>query len=155
MAPPPRWKRPWHREGRPVSLWEQLLADLADIDDQALRRVRRSLHSVCGPHAVVDGRPMLAFCSNDYLGLAGEPALAAALKTGAERWGAGSGASHLVSGHYGVHDELEARLAEQVGCERALYFSTGYMANTGVAPPGPGRRHLRRPPEPRLPGGRG
>jgi 8-amino-7-oxononanoate synthase len=117
-----------------MTLRDQLLADLANIDNQALRRVRRSLQSVCGPHAVVDGRPMLAFCSNDYLGLAGEPALAAALKTGVERWGTGSGASHLVSGHYSVHDELEARLAEQVGCERALYFSTGYMANTGVAP---------------------
>jgi 8-amino-7-oxononanoate synthase len=117
-----------------VTLRDQLLADLADIDNQALRRVRRSLQSVCGPHAVVEGRPMLAFCSNDYLGLAGEPALAAALRSGVERWGTGSGASHLVSGHYGVHDELEARLAEAVGCERALYFSTGYMANTGVAP---------------------
>jgi 8-amino-7-oxononanoate synthase len=115
-------------------LREQLLADLAEVDNQALRRVRRSLQSICGPHAEVEGRPMLAFCSNDYLGLAGEPALAAALRTGVERWGTGSGASHLVSGHYGVHDELEARLAEQVGCERALYFSTGYMANTGVAP---------------------
>src|SRR5574337_153516 len=134
MAPPPRWKRPWHREGRPVSLREQLLADLADIDDQALRRVRRSLHSVCGPHAVVDGRPMLAFCSNDYLGLAGDPALAAALQAGAARWGVGSGASHLVSGHYAVHDELEARLTAFVGAERALYFSTGYMANAGVTP---------------------
>lgn len=115
-------------------LRDQLLADLADLDNQALRRVRRSLETPCGPLAVVGGRPMLAFCSNDYLGLAGDPALGAALRAGVERWGVGSGASHLVSGHYAVHDELEARLAEAVDCERALYFSTGYMANTGVTP---------------------
>jgi len=115
-------------------LRDQLLADLADLDSQALRRVRRSLDTPCGPHPVVDGRPMLAFCSNDYLGLAGDPALAAALQAGVSRWGAGSGASHLVSGHYTVHDELEARLAEFVGCQRALYFTTGYMANCGVTP---------------------
>jgi 8-amino-7-oxononanoate synthase len=115
-------------------LRDQLLADLADLDSQALRRVRRSLDTPCGPHPVVDGRPMLAFCSNDYLGLAGDPTLAAALQAGVSRWGAGSGASHLVSGHYAVHDELEARLAEFVGCQRALYFTTGYMANCGVTP---------------------
>jgi 8-amino-7-oxononanoate synthase len=121
-------------EGSPVSLRDHLLADLADLDARALRRTRRSLDTPCGPHAVVDGRPMLAFCSNDYLGLAGDPALAAALQAGAARWGAGSGASHLVSGHYTVHDQLEARLAAFVGAERALYFSTGFMANTGLPP---------------------
>jgi 8-amino-7-oxononanoate synthase len=115
-------------------LLDQLRADLAELDARALRRVRRSLGGPCGPHARVDGREMLAFCSNDYLGLAAEPALAAALAAGAARWGAGSGASHLVSGHYEVHDALEARLAAFVGCERALYFSTGYMANTGAIP---------------------
>lgn len=115
-------------------LRDQLLADLADIDQQALRRVRRTLDTPCGPHALVDGRPMLAFCSNDYLGLAGDPALAAALAEGAARWGAGSGASHLVSGHYTVHDALEARLAAFTGQERGLYFSSGYMANAGVTP---------------------
>ncbi|THF63479.1 8-amino-7-oxononanoate synthase [Pseudothauera rhizosphaerae] len=115
-------------------LIDRLQADLAALDAQALRRTRRSLESPCGPHAVVDGREMLAFCSNDYLGLAGEPQLAQALAEGAARWGAGSGASHLVSGHYRVHDELEARLAAFVRMEAALYLSTGYMANTGVAP---------------------
>jgi len=115
-------------------LLDLLRADLAELDAHALRRVRRSLDTPCGPHARVGGRDMLAFCSNDYLGLAGEPALAQALAEGAQRWGAGSGASHLVSGHYGVHDALEARLASFVGCDRALYFSTGYMANTGTLP---------------------
>ncbi|MDY0011375.1 MAG: 8-amino-7-oxononanoate synthase [Rhodocyclaceae bacterium] len=117
-----------------MSLRQQLLADLAEVDAQALRRARRSLETPCGPQVVVDGRPMLAFCSNDYLGLAGDPSLAAALQAGAARWGAGSGASHLVSGHYAVHDELERRLAAFTGTERALYFSTGYMANAGVTP---------------------
>jgi 8-amino-7-oxononanoate synthase len=115
-------------------LLERLRADLAELDARALRRVRHSLDTACGPHARVDGRDMLAFCSNDYLGLAAEPALAHALAAGAARWGAGSGASHLVSGHYTVHDRLETRLAEFVGCERALYFSTGYMANAGTIP---------------------
>ncbi|AKU12100.1 aminotransferase class-I [Azoarcus sp. CIB] len=115
-------------------LLDSLQADLAELDAQSLRRVRRSLDTPCGPHARVDGRDMLAFCSNDYLGLAAEPELAAALKAGADRWGSGSGASHLVSGHYTVHDELERRLAAFVGCERALYLSTGFMANSGVIP---------------------
>ncbi|THF66204.1 8-amino-7-oxononanoate synthase [Pseudothauera nasutitermitis] len=115
-------------------LRDRLRADLAALDARALRRSRRSLASPCGPRAVVDGREMLAFCSNDYLGLAGEPRLAQALADGAAHWGAGSGASHLVSGHYRVHDELEARLAAFVGMEAALYLSTGYMANLGVAP---------------------
>jgi 8-amino-7-oxononanoate synthase len=120
-------------------LLDSLKAELAALDAQSLRRIRRSLDTACGPHARVAGRDMLAFCSNDYLGLAGEPALAQALAAGAQRWGAGSGASHLVSGHYAVHDRLEARLAAFVGCERALYFSTGYMANTGTLPALAGR----------------
>ncbi|NMF91545.1 8-amino-7-oxononanoate synthase [Aromatoleum petrolei] len=115
-------------------LLDSLKADLAQLDARSLRRVRRSLDTPCGPRARVDGRDMLAFCSNDYLGLAAEPELAAALKAGADRWGSGSGASHLVSGHYTVHDELERRLAAFVGCERALYLSTGFMANSGVIP---------------------
>ncbi|MBC9071622.1 8-amino-7-oxononanoate synthase [Thauera sp. CAU 1555] len=115
-------------------LLDRLQAELAALDDQALRRTRRTLDTPCGPHATVDGRSMLAFCSNDYLGLAGDPQLARALAEGAARWGAGSGASHLVSGHYRVHDELEARLAAFVGMESALYLSTGYMANLGVVP---------------------
>ena len=115
-------------------LLDRLRADLAELDARSLKRVRRSLDTPCGPHARVDGREMLAFCSNDYLGLAADPGVVAALQAGAARWGAGSGASHLVSGHYAVHDRLETRLAAFVGCERALYFSTGFMANTGVIP---------------------
>ncbi len=116
------------------ALLDGLRADLAALDHNALLRRRRSNARPCGPHARIDGRELLAFCSNDYLGLAGDPALAQALAAGAETWGAGAGASHLVCGHYTCHDALERRLADFVGCERALYFSTGYMANSGLIP---------------------
>ena len=116
-----------------MTLLSQLRADLADRAGKSLIRRRRTLGTPCGPHAVVDGRQMLSFCSNDYLGLAAHPALSAAIAEGAARWGAGAGASHLVSGHYAVHERLEARLAEFTGCERALVFSTGYMVNMGIA----------------------
>ncbi len=115
-----------------MTLLDDLRAGLAQLDATALRRVRRSNASPCGPLARIGERTLTAFCSNDYLGLAGNPALAAALAEGAARWGAGAGASHLVSGHYRVHDELEEALARFVGCERALGFSTGYMANAGI-----------------------
>lgn len=77
---------------------------------------------------------MLAFASNDYLGLAGHPQLIEAAAQGARRWGVGAGASHLVSGHSAVHDALETQLARFLGCEAALVFSTGYMANIAVMP---------------------
>ncbi|MBL8446878.1 MAG: 8-amino-7-oxononanoate synthase [Zoogloeaceae bacterium] len=113
-------------------LRDELIAHLAALDEGALRRRRRTVEDPCGPHVRVDGRPMLAFCSNDYLGFAGHPLLAQALQEGAARWGVGSGASHLVSGHYHVHEVLESRLAALVGRPRALYLSTGYMANLGI-----------------------
>ncbi|WP_333854948.1 8-amino-7-oxononanoate synthase [Denitromonas sp.] len=116
-----------------MNILAHLRGELAERDSRALIRRRRTLDTPCGSHAVVDGREMLSFCSNDYLGLAAHPALAAAIAEGAARWGGGSGASHLVSGHYTVHERLEARLAEFTGCERALAFSTGYMVNMGVA----------------------
>lgn len=75
---------------------------------------------------------MLAFCSNDYLGLANHPEVIAALQRGAARWGVGSGAAHLVNGHSAAHQALEEALAEFTGYPRALLFSTGYMANLGV-----------------------
>jgi 8-amino-7-oxononanoate synthase len=80
----------------------------------------------------VDGRPMLAFCSNDYLGLANHPEVVKALQHGAERYGVGSGAAHLINGHSRAHHLLEEELAEFTGRPRALLFSTGYMANLGV-----------------------
>jgi len=113
---------------------EQLRAALDKLDDEHLRRVRRDIEGPCSPHVVIDGRAYTAFCSNDYLGLAGDPRLAEALIEGARQWGAGAGASHLVSGHYAVQHALEKRLADFVGCERALVFSSGFMANMGIIP---------------------
>ncbi|MEK7697021.1 MAG: aminotransferase class I/II-fold pyridoxal phosphate-dependent enzyme, partial [Pseudomonadota bacterium] len=98
-----------------------------------LYRERLILDSPQGAEVVVEGRRLISFCSNDYLGLANDPRVIAALAAGAQRWGVGSGASHLVSGHLRPHHALEEELAAFVGAERALLFSTGYMANLGVA----------------------
>ncbi|GAB1411433.1 MAG: 8-amino-7-oxononanoate synthase [Burkholderiales bacterium] len=113
--------------------------ELAALDAQALRRRRRVVDSPCAPELIVDGRPMLAFCSNDYLGLANDPALAAAAQEGARLYGLGAGASPLVCGHQTPHAALEKRLAEFTGFARALLFSTGYLANLGAVPALAGR----------------
>lgn len=84
------------------------------------------------PHMTIDGKPMLAFCSNDYLGLANHPDLIRAFQQAANDYGVGSGAAHLVNGHTRPHQQLEEALAAFTGRERALLFSTGYMANLGV-----------------------
>ncbi|MEK7734429.1 MAG: aminotransferase class I/II-fold pyridoxal phosphate-dependent enzyme, partial [Pseudomonadota bacterium] len=97
-----------------------------------LFRQRLVIDSPPGVEVTVDGERLLAFCSNDYLGLASDPRVAAALARGATQAGTGAGASHLVSGHYRAHHELEEELADFVGAERALLFSTGYMANLAV-----------------------
>ncbi|HEX8479645.1 MAG TPA: 8-amino-7-oxononanoate synthase [Telluria sp.] len=106
------------------------------IDAQGLRRRRRTADTPCAPHQTVDGRPMLAFCSNDYLGLAAHPAIVAALQEGAALYGAGSGASHLVSGHGRAHAQFEAAaaafMAPHIPDVQALYLCTGYMANLAV-----------------------
>ncbi|MBD9514461.1 8-amino-7-oxononanoate synthase [Pseudomonas sp. PDM22] len=109
-----------------------LAARLAQRQAEDLYRRRPLLESPQGPEVVIDGQPMLAFCSNDYLGLANHPEVIAALRAGAELWGVGGGASHLVNGHCGPHHELELALAEFTGRPRALLFSTGYMANLGT-----------------------
>ena len=113
-------------------IWEELQTSLADLERDGLKRLRRTLEAPCGPLARVDGRELISFCSNDYLGLADDPALIDAACAGAKQWGVGSGASHLVSGHFSPHDELEERLAAFSGFPRALLFSTGYMANLGI-----------------------
>ncbi|KTC60260.1 MULTISPECIES: 8-amino-7-oxononanoate synthase [Pseudomonas syringae group] len=97
-----------------------------------LYRQRPLLQSPQGPQVVVDGQPLLAFCNNDYMGLANHPEVIAAWQAGAERWGVGGGASHLVIGHSTPHHELEEALAELTGRPRALLFSNGYMANLGA-----------------------
>ncbi|MFP5440616.1 MAG: 8-amino-7-oxononanoate synthase [Gammaproteobacteria bacterium] len=109
-----------------------LAADLAARRAAGLYRVRGVQAAPCGATAVVDGRELLNFCSNDYLGLANHPGVVAALKRGADEYGAGSGASHLVTGHTRAHHELEEALAAFTGRPRALLFSTGYMANLGA-----------------------
>jgi len=115
-----------------VTLHDELAAELADRDARGLRRTRRLLASPQQAHVAVDGRDYLAFCSNDYLGLAADPRLVAAARDGAELHGVGAGASHLVLGHGIAHHRLEEALAGFVGLPRALLFSTGYMANIGV-----------------------
>ncbi|HMW79816.1 8-amino-7-oxononanoate synthase [Accumulibacter sp.] len=115
-------------------IWEELEQELDRLQRDGLQRRRRTLEGPCGPLARVDGRTLISFCSNDYLGLSAHPALIEAACTGARAWGVGSGASHLVSGHLTPHAELEAKLADFVGFPRALLFSTGYMANLGIVP---------------------
>ncbi|MDB5749322.1 MAG: 8-amino-7-oxononanoate synthase [Massilia sp.] len=118
------------------SLIDKVNRKLAALDAQSLIRRRRVADTRCAPLQVVDGRAMLAFCSNDYLGLAAHPRVVAALREGAQLYGAGSGASHLISGHSRAHAILEERLAEfaapHIEDARALYLSTGYMANLAV-----------------------
>ncbi|MBA1201673.1 8-amino-7-oxononanoate synthase [Pseudomonas capeferrum] len=109
-----------------------LAARLAERRAADLYRQRPLLQSPQGPEVVVDGQKLLAFCSNDYLGLANHPEVVAAWRAGAERWGVGGGASHLVIGHSTPHHEVEEALAELTGRPRALLFSTGYMANLGA-----------------------
>lgn len=109
-----------------------LAAGLAALDAASRRRRRPLVTTPQGPHLTVDGRDYLAFASNDYLGLASHPVLVAALQDGAARFGAGAGASHLVSGHLAPHDAAETALAAFLGREAALLFSSGYQANVGV-----------------------
>ncbi|MDP1692352.1 MAG: 8-amino-7-oxononanoate synthase [Burkholderiaceae bacterium] len=122
-------------------LIQHLSQQLRERDAQSMRRRRRVVEAPCLPHLTVasvgrDARPLLAFCSNDYLGLASHPALGAALAEGAHCWGAGSGASHLISGHSRVHAALETDLADFlepcIPQARALGFCTGYMANLAL-----------------------
>mgnify|MGYP006193834617 CR=1 FL=1 len=94
-----------------------------------LYRQRPLLETPQGPEVMVEGERLLAFCSNDYLGLASHPDVIAAMQQGAAKWGVGGGASHLVLGHSTPHHALEEALADFTGRPRALLFSTGYMAN--------------------------
>lgn len=109
-----------------------LSARLAARRAEHLYRQRPLLESPQGPEVVVDGKPLLAFCNNDYMGLANHPDVITAWKAGAQRWGVGGGASHLVIGHSTPHHELEEALADLTGRPRALLFSNGYMANLGA-----------------------
>jgi 8-amino-7-oxononanoate synthase len=116
-----------------------LIADLSRALDsrreEGLFRRRRTLDSAQGPRVRVEGRDVVAFASNDYLGLANDPAVVAGLVDGAVRFGAGAGASHLVCGHQRPHADLEEALASYVApcaSARAVAFATGYLANLAV-----------------------
>jgi 8-amino-7-oxononanoate synthase len=109
-----------------------LAPELAALEGQRLLRRRRTVEGPLGPRIRVDGRELLCFGSNDYLGLAADPRLVDAVCLGAREFGVGAGASHLVCGHSAAHEALETRLARFVGTPRALLFSTGYMANLGI-----------------------
>jgi 8-amino-7-oxononanoate synthase len=111
---------------------QHLASRLAEIDRRGLRRRRSVRESAQGPRVVVEGREYLAFCSNDYLGLANHPAVGEAAIAAIRHHGVGQAGSHLLGGHSAPHDCLERQLAEFVGLPRALLFSSGYQANIGA-----------------------
>lgn len=123
-------------ESQPVKasppLLEALQAELAERASLGLLRQRRVLNGMQGVHVEVDGKRLLSFCSNDYLGLASHPDLIAAMCDTAAIAGAGSGASHLVTGHQQAHEALEQALQALMRLPGILLFTTGYMANLGV-----------------------
>jgi 8-amino-7-oxononanoate synthase len=106
---------------------------LAERERLGLYRRRLVNESAQGPLLRIDGRDVLSFCSNDYLGLANHADIKQAAIDAIDRYGVGSGAAHLVNGHHALHHECEQRLAEFTGRTRALLFSTGYMANLAIA----------------------
>ncbi|MBV1881973.1 MAG: 8-amino-7-oxononanoate synthase [Pseudomonadales bacterium] len=109
-----------------------LAANLDLRRQQHLFRQPKIIASPQGARVQCGGRELRSFCSNDYLGMANHPQVIDAFKQGLDQYGVGSGASHLVCGHSDAHQALEAKLAEVTGRERALLFSTGYMANIGT-----------------------
>ncbi|HSK29819.1 MAG TPA: 8-amino-7-oxononanoate synthase [Candidatus Limnocylindria bacterium] len=109
-----------------------LQAELEQIKSAGLYRRLRRVESDQGPTLMIDGREVINFSSNNYLGLANHPALAAAAKEALDRYGSGSGASRLISGNMSLHEELESRLAKFKGTEAALVFNSGFQANTGA-----------------------
>ncbi len=129
-----------------LTLDAALAPALAEAERRHLKRARRTVERLAEPapdaengrsapdsaEVIVEGRRLVNFCGNDYLGLTRHPAVTAALREAAQRWGVGSGASHLVTGHGLEHERLEEALAAFTGRKRALLFSTGYMANLAV-----------------------
>jgi 8-amino-7-oxononanoate synthase len=105
---------------------------LQELKELGLYRRMRMISGPQGPRVVLDGKPVLLLCSNNYLGLADHPRVREAAADAAMRWGVGSGASRLVSGTMTVHRRLEERLAEFKHAQAALLFGSGYMANVGV-----------------------
>ena len=114
-----------------MSAFDSLQDALEQRKQDHLYRSRRTLNAAQQPETLIDDKPMLAFCSNDYLGLANDPRVIERFQQAASIYGVGSGASHLVNGHSAEHHALEEELAAFTGRDRALLFSTGYMANLG------------------------
>ena len=106
--------------------------ELEALKDAGLYRSLRRVNGEQGPTLMVEGREVLNFCSNNYLGLANHPALRAAAKEAIDRYGCGSGASRLISGNMELNEQLEERIAGLKGTETALVFNSGYQANTGL-----------------------
>lgn len=115
-----------------MNKYSRLRQLLAQRQDQHLYRRHRITDSPQQPVMQVNGKTMLTFCSNDYLGLANHPEVIKAFQQAANQYGVGSGAAHLVNGHSRLHQQLEEALAAFTHRERALLFSTGYMANLGL-----------------------
>lgn len=113
-------------------MFPDLVEQLHAREQQGLWRVRQIVGSPQATHIAIDGRDYLAFSSNDYLGLANHPDLVQAACEGAQLYGVGAGASHLIHGHSAAHHAVEEALAAFTGFPRALLFSTGYMANIGI-----------------------
>jgi len=113
-------------------VWRRVSQELEGLRSQGLYRARRTLEGPQGVNVEVDGRPLINFSSNDYLGLASSPALREAMVEGVQRYGVGSGASHLICGHATPHHALEEALAHFLRRDAVLLFSTGYMANLGI-----------------------
>lgn len=110
----------------------RLQLGLAALKADHLERRRLLLDGVQGAHVTINGQRVISFCSNDYLGLAADPALIRAAHTALDQCGVGAGAAHLITGHHRFHHDFEAAFAHFVGKPAALLFSTGYMANLGV-----------------------
>jgi 8-amino-7-oxononanoate synthase len=111
---------------------DDLQQQLADLDEQGLRRRMRLVSGPQGPRVVLDGKPVLLLCSNNYLGLADHQCVREAAADAAMRWGVGAGGSRLVSGTMTIHRRLEEQLAAFKGTEKAILFGSGYLANLGV-----------------------
>ena len=116
----------------PEAFHTQIHRELLDLEADGLLRSVTTVNSPPGKTALVDGREVRVFCSNNYLDLAGDPRLLAAVREGLDRWGWGSGASRLVCGTTAAHELLSRQLAEFKGSEAVVLFPTGYMANLGV-----------------------
>ncbi|MEA2478656.1 MAG: 8-amino-7-oxononanoate synthase, partial [Thermoleophilaceae bacterium] len=105
---------------------------LEQLKESGLYRKLRVISGPQGPRVLLDGRPVLLLCSNNYLGLADHPRVREAAAEGAMRWGVGAGASRLVSGGMTVHRRLEVQLAEFKGTDACVLFGSGYLANAGI-----------------------